>query len=135
MLTLLVAVGLGWFTLSWRHVPRFTIALWFWIGFAGMVVTVETPNLQRMATAVPVLPLLAAGVLDASAARIRGWTRRVVPEWDAGGLVVTGMVVIVAGALAVQQGRFYFVTVCGHGQAGRSRPFRARPSRISAARS
>jgi hypothetical protein len=109
-LTLLVAVGLGWFTLSWRHVPRFTIALWFWLGFAGTVVTVETPNLQRMATAVPVLPLLAAGVLDASAARVRGWTRRVVPEWDAGGLVISGFVVIVAGALAVQQAHFYFVT-------------------------
>ena len=32
-----------------------------------------------MATAVPVLPLLAAGVLDATAARLRAWTRRVVP--------------------------------------------------------
>ena len=84
-LTVLVTLGLGWFMLSWRHVPRFTIALWFWVGFAGMVATVETPNLQRMATAIPALPLLAAGVLDATAGRLRVWTRRTVPEWDAGG--------------------------------------------------
>jgi hypothetical protein len=110
LLTVLVALGLGWFTLSWRHVPRFTIALWFWVGFAGMVATVETPNLQRMATAVPVLPLLAAGVLDATAGRLRAWTRRVVPEWDAGGLVVGGAALLLALGLAGQQARFYFGT-------------------------
>lgn len=109
-LTVLVALGVGWFTLSWRHVPRFTIALWFWVGFAGMVATVETPNLQRMATAVPALPLLAAGVLDATAGRVRVWTRRVVPEWDAGGLVVGAVAVSVALGLTVQQARFYFGT-------------------------
>ena len=109
-LTVLVALGLGWFMLSWRHVPRFTIALWFWVGFAGMVATVETPNLQRMATAIPALPLLAAGVLDATAGRLRVWTRRTVPEWDAGGLVVGAVVLFVALGLTAQQARFYFGT-------------------------
>ena len=63
-----------------------------------------------MATAVPVLPLLAAGVLDATAGRLRAWTRRVVPEWDAGGLVIGGAVLLLAVGLAAQQARFYFGT-------------------------
>ena len=109
-LTVLVGLGLVWFMLSWRHVPRFTIALWFWVGFAGMVATVETPNLQRMATAIPTLPLLAAGVLDATAGRVNAWTRRVVPEWEARGLVVGALAVFVALGLTVQQARFYFGT-------------------------
>ena len=29
LLTVLVVLGLGWFTLSWRNIPRFTVALWF----------------------------------------------------------------------------------------------------------
>ncbi len=48
----------------------FLLALWFWLGFVGMIVTVETPNMHRMATAIPVLGLLAGLVLDETARRI-----------------------------------------------------------------
>ena len=48
------------------------LALWFWIGFVGVMVTVETPNLHRMATAIPVLGLCAGLVLDETARRIGG---------------------------------------------------------------
>ena len=38
--------------------------LWFFSGYIGVIVTVETPNMHRSATAIPVLPLFAALVLD-----------------------------------------------------------------------
>jgi hypothetical protein len=110
-LTVLTLLGLGWFSLSWRSVPRFTLAVWFWVGFVGMVVTVDTPDLERMAGAVPVIPLLAAGVLDElvhrltrAAAYLRPQVRRVL------GPAAFGCAVLVAGVLAIQQGHFYFVT-------------------------
>jgi hypothetical protein len=110
-LTVLVFVGLGWFTLSWRHTPRFTLALWFWIGIAGMVVTVETPNLQRMATAVPVLPLLAASVIDATAVRLIRWSRVAGASVARAAPIVVGTAAVgFAAALAAQQAHFYFVT-------------------------
>ncbi|HKF43653.1 MAG TPA: PA14 domain-containing protein [Thermoanaerobaculia bacterium] len=68
--------------------PRLLLlALWFWVGFAGIVVTVETPNLHRMGAAVPVLGVLAALVLDEIARRIEalgsaenpGTVRRLAP--------------------------------------------------------
>src|SRR5262249_30979850 len=108
-LTVLVAIGVCWCSLSWRHPPRFMLALWFWVGIAGMVVTVETPNLHRMALAVPVLPLLAALVLDTSATRLWRWARTVAPEWDAA-LVIGGAALLIAIGIAVQQGRYYFQT-------------------------
>ena len=109
-LTVLVGLGLVWFMLSWRHVPRFTIALWFWVGFAGMVATVETPNLQRMATAIPTLPLLAAGVLDANGGP---GERLDAPRGSRVGGARPGsgaLAVFVALGLTVQQARFYFGT-------------------------
>jgi hypothetical protein len=110
-LTVLVLLGLGWFSLSWRSVPRFTLALWFWLGFVGVVVTVDTPDLERMAAAVPVIPLLAAGVLDELAERVTGVVRDLAPgARRLVGPVVTGGAVVVAVVLAAQQGHFYFVT-------------------------
>ncbi|HUS14271.1 MAG TPA: glycosyltransferase family 39 protein, partial [Chloroflexia bacterium] len=69
-LAVLTLLGLGWACLRWRD-PRFVaLALWFWVGFVGVIITVETPNVQRMATAVPVLALFSALTLDSLAARI-----------------------------------------------------------------
>jgi 4-amino-4-deoxy-L-arabinose transferase-like glycosyltransferase len=63
-LAVLTLVGLGWISLRFTD-PRFVLlAVWFWIGFSGVIVTVDTPSLQRMATAVPVLAFLPALVLD-----------------------------------------------------------------------
>lgn len=53
--------------------PRLLLlALWFWVGFAGVIVTVETPNMHRSATAIPVLGLFAGLALDEIARRIGG---------------------------------------------------------------
>jgi hypothetical protein len=69
-LAVLTLLGLGWCCLRWRD-PRFVLlALWFWVGFAGVIVTVETPNVQRMGAAVPVVALFPALVLDSLARRI-----------------------------------------------------------------
>lgn len=110
LLTVLVLVGVGWFTLSLRNTPRFTVALWFWVGFSGMVGTVETPNLQRMATAVPVLPLLAAATLDATASRVASWSSGGASLLRFRAAAAFAVVTLAALALAVQQAHFYFWT-------------------------
>ena len=70
VLAVLTLLGLGWCCLRWRD-PRFVLlALWFWVGFAGVIVTVETPNVQRMGAAVPVVALFPALVLDSLARRV-----------------------------------------------------------------
>ncbi|HET9495311.1 MAG TPA: glycosyltransferase family 39 protein [Chloroflexia bacterium] len=70
LLAVLTLLGLGWCCLRWRD-PRFVLlAGWFWVGFSGVIVTVETPNVQRMAAAVPVVALFSALVLDNLARRI-----------------------------------------------------------------
>ena len=51
LLAVLTLLGLGWVCPRWRD-PRYVLlAIWFWVGFSGVIVTVETPNVQRMATA------------------------------------------------------------------------------------
>jgi len=80
----------------------------------GVIATVETPNVQRMATAVPVLSLLSALVLDSVARRVeataQGKSERRAPF---GSRLVrrgaTGAVALVAAVLIWQQGHFYFV--------------------------
>jgi dolichyl-phosphate-mannose-protein mannosyltransferase/PA14 domain-containing protein len=64
VLALLTLLGLGWSCLRWRDPRAVLLGLWFVVGFAGVVFTVETPNLQRMAVAVPASTLFAALVLD-----------------------------------------------------------------------
>ena len=69
LLAVLTLLGMGWVSTRWRD-PRFVLlAVWFWVGLSGTIVTVETPNVQRMATAVPVIALLSALVLDSFARR------------------------------------------------------------------
>ena len=106
-LTVLTMLGVGWFTLSWRDLRRITLALWFWIGFVGVVVTVETPNVQRLATAVPVIPLLAAGVLDELADRVAVLGRSLHVRFDAAA-AATVAVIAVALTLAASQAYTYF---------------------------
>lgn len=68
-LAALTLLGVLAATLKARDVRLMLVALWFWIGFLGVIVTVETPNMHRSAAAIPVLPLLAALVLDETARR------------------------------------------------------------------
>jgi len=70
LLAVLTLLGIGWSFLKWRD-PRFAmIIIWFFIGFIGMVVTVDTPSLQRMTAALPLLALFPALTLDSMARRV-----------------------------------------------------------------
>ncbi len=110
-LSVLTLLGLGWVGLRWRD-PRYVLlALWFWTGFIGVVVTVETPAVQRMATAVPTIALLGALTLDSLIRRVEfgaaGWRA----AWGRPArLVATAAALMLVTVLAVQQGQFYFVT-------------------------
>jgi 4-amino-4-deoxy-L-arabinose transferase-like glycosyltransferase len=69
-LSVLTLLGLGAAALRVRDPRMVLLTVWFCVGFVGMVVTVETPALQRMAGAVPVLALFPALVLDDLVRRI-----------------------------------------------------------------
>ncbi len=64
VLALLLLLGLGYSAVRLRDPRAQSLALWAIVGMTGMVLTVETPNLQRMATALPALFLGAAVLLD-----------------------------------------------------------------------
>ena len=108
-LAALTLLGLGWSCLNWRD-PRFVLlALWFWIGFVGVILTIDTPNLHRMAAAVPVLALFPALVLESLARR----AEVLVAARRAGALRATQRATSVVVALAAaylmwHEGRFYF---------------------------
>jgi hypothetical protein len=107
-LAVLTFLGLGWCCLRWRD-PRFVItAIWYLSGLVGVIVTVETPNLQRLAAAVPVLAIPPALVLDSLA-------RRAAPLFESGGAVAraprwlpSAAAAAVAGWLIWGQASFYF---------------------------
>jgi hypothetical protein len=107
-LAALTLLGLGSVTLRVKDPRLFLLSIWFWTGFVGVTVTVETPNLQRMATAVPLLGLLPALVLDDLARRAESIPkaserlRRVVRRG------ATVAVALAACVLAWREGRFYF---------------------------
>ena len=110
LLAALTLLGLGWSFLRWRD-PRFAmIAIWFFAGFVGMVVTVDTPSLQRMSAAIPLLALFPALVLDNMARRVEvfvaGDMPRLVPaaRWATGGALVLLVAYLMWGQLNV-----YFV--------------------------
>lgn len=112
-LSVLTFLGLGWCCLHLRD-PRYVIlATWFWIGITGTIVTVETPNVQRMATAIPVLGLFIALVLDSTVRRFevafvgnRSENQRV-RRWAAS--LATGATILATVYFMWAQGRFYFV--------------------------
>ncbi len=81
VLAVLTLLGLGWSCLRWRDPRAVLLGLWFAVGLAGVVFTVETPSLQRMAVAIPVLTLFAALVLDDLCERVAGAARWLAPRW------------------------------------------------------
>jgi hypothetical protein len=113
-LAVLLLLGLGWACTRWRDPRMVMLALWFLVGFSGVIVTVETPNVQRMATAVPVLALFPALVLDSLIRRVDG----ALPLLGRlGGRVrltvggaATALALLVIGVLMVGQWQTYFVT-------------------------
>jgi 4-amino-4-deoxy-L-arabinose transferase-like glycosyltransferase len=72
LLSVPVFLGLLAATLRPRDTRLFLLALWFWFGFLGVIVTVETPNMHRASTALPVLAVFAALVLDEGVRRFSG---------------------------------------------------------------
>ena len=108
-LAALVLLGLGWISLRWWDTPSVAIALWFWVGIAGMVVTVETPDLERMATAVPTLALFPALVLDQLYRQLVQALVGHDPRLVAGArLLGTGLLTLVVATLMWQEGYHYF---------------------------
>ena len=110
-LAVLTVIGLGWICLRPRD-PRFVLlAIWFWVGLSGVIVTVETPNVQRMATAIPVIAFLPALVLDSLVRRLEGGLLlsrlSAVPVFRQ---APTTLALLVVALLMVQQWRFYFYT-------------------------
>jgi hypothetical protein len=112
LLAILALLGVGISTLRWRDPRSVALSIWFWVGILGMIVTVETPNVQRMATAVPALALLIGLAFDDLTGRL---TRIVAPSseqsaaqrdfalWLSNGVAV----LLLAGAL-VAEVRYYF---------------------------
>ncbi len=71
LLAALFFLGLGTSALRIRD-PRFVfLTIWFWVGFSGVIVTVETPALQRMAPAILTVALFPAVVLSDVIRRVR----------------------------------------------------------------
>jgi 4-amino-4-deoxy-L-arabinose transferase-like glycosyltransferase len=111
VLAMLTMMGMGWIYLRPRD-PRFVLlAIWYTVGIAGVIVTVETPNVQRMATAIPVLAFFPALVLDNLARRLE----RVLPLKMPSAqrrltLATTAVAVLVMVMLMRREWRFYFVT-------------------------
>ena len=109
VLAVLTLLGLGWSCLRWRDPRAVLLGLWFAVGLAGVVFTVETPSLQRMAVAIPVLPLFAALVLDDLRERVVGAGRWLAPRWRHATRWAT--VVAIGGAvvwIAWSESSFYF---------------------------
>ena len=102
-------LGLGTSALSLRDPRRVLLTVWFWIGFSGVVVTVETPAFQRMAPAVLTLGLFPAIVLgDLVRRAAEGLPEGRTKERAA----VAGIATVVAGAVVLGvldvERRFYF---------------------------
>lgn len=111
VLAMLTMIGMGWIYLRPRD-PRFALlAIWYTVGIAGVIVTVETPNVQRMATAIPVLAFLPALVLDGVARRIETTLPPAMPTAQRRlALATTAGAILVMTMLMRREWRFYFVT-------------------------
>jgi hypothetical protein len=100
-LAALVLLGVLAATVKVRDVRVLLASLWFWIGILGVIVTVETPNMHRWATAIPVLPLLAALVLDEA-------VRRFGPAPGRARAAATAAAAVVVALCAAAELAFYF---------------------------
>lgn len=116
VLALPILLGLGWGLFRWRDPRAVALTMWFWAGVVGMITTVETPNVQRMGTAIPALALIAALVIDSVARRVelagQALTSSDAPAmrprpWVKG--LATLGVFVFAGLVMLAEGRFYFV--------------------------
>ena len=105
---ILTLLGLGAVTVRPHDRRLFLLALWFWIGFLGVIVTVETPNLQRMATAVPLIALFPALVLDDLARRAESLAKNGERRRWMARMAATAAATLAAGVLAWREGDFYF---------------------------
>ncbi len=108
VLAVLTLLGLGAASLRVKDSRLFLLSAWFWTGFVGVIVTVETPNLQRMATAVPLLGLFPALVLDDLARRAGSIPRASERLRPVARRAATAAVALVACVLAWREWRFYF---------------------------
>ena len=108
-LAVLFFLGLGTATLSVRDPRKFLLAAWFLVGFSGVVVTVETPALQRMAPAILTLGLFPALALSDLVRRAADAVPgdRMRERAAVAGLATAAAVVVVLGAMDVER-RFYF---------------------------
>ncbi len=109
LLAALFFLGLGTSALRIRDPRFFFLTIWFWVGFSGVIVTVETPALQRMAPAILAVALFPVVVLADVIRRVRDaavpgstFQRRAA----AAATVVAGAAV--AGSMA-GEARYYFV--------------------------
>ncbi len=123
ILAVLTLLGIFYASARGFRDPRLAIlAVWFWIGLSGVILTVETPAAQRAAVLVVTLPLLAAIALMELASRVAPTLRYARARWvrpelaqasDSGSGHVTSIVDACVAAtvlvLMVLQGLAYFV--------------------------
>ncbi|MFI5179806.1 MAG: glycosyltransferase family 39 protein [Thermoanaerobaculia bacterium] len=107
MLAVFALLGLGAMALQWRDPRLAFLTLWFWTGFVGVIVTVETPALQRMTSAIPVVALFAALVLDDLARRLEE-TSRDPAEQRRRRLAATGVAALLVLVMSMAEARFFF---------------------------
>lgn len=112
-LAALTVLGIGWISLRWRDPRWIALSAYFWISLAGVIFTVETPNVHRMSTVVPVLAIFPVLVLDHLARRGEWVTSafaavRTLPTYRPR-LATTGLAVAAVGGLMAAEVRYYFV--------------------------
>ena len=108
LLAALLLLGLGYSLLRVRDPRAIAIAAWAVVGMAGMVLTVETPNLQRMATALPALFLSAAVLLDEVVQRCVRLAHTRTARRMVQSLAMATVSLLLTGALVIDA-RFYYV--------------------------
>lgn len=108
-IAVLIMLGIGFVCLKVRD-PRFALlAAWFWVGIIGVIVTVETPNFQRMGTAIPTLALIPALLLDNLIRRVEVGASKIKIAWAKPAMVAaTGVAALSVAGIALNQTTYYF---------------------------
>jgi hypothetical protein len=109
LLVVLTLLGIGWASLKVRD-PRYVVlALWFWLGLVGVIVTVETPNFQRMGTAIPTLAFFSVLVLDSLIRRVQTAASRSSASWTPRvAMSATVAAALLVAWIGIGQATFYF---------------------------